>query len=151
MHDHDFHERRWPTLVVRCSVCLAIVASGVWWFVKRERPVMAQQPLALLRDPTARPTARRLAAETLQRADISFVSELVQELREGDTLGRELAALVLGRPECKARTVLEALVQATNDGETCVRRQAVIALGLPWVRGPFGPMATALPTRIWSI
>ena len=54
---------------------------------------------------------------------------LVEELQYGDALGRELAALALGRLGTYADDAVEVLLTANQDLEVNVRRQAVIALG----------------------
>lgn len=118
MDDQDFGDRPWPTRVVPWSICFAIIAVAVWWFLNRERPVTAQLRLAVLRDPTARDFTRRLAAENLGHSDAAVVPELVQELREGDNLGRELAALVLERFIARGciATLPDHAVMALRDG-----------------------------------
>jgi HEAT repeat protein len=82
-----------------------------------------------LGDRTKPVSARRIAAEKLQHADASIVPGLIEELRGGDDLGRELAALALGRMGTKARDAVEVLAEATHDRTADVRRQAAISLG----------------------
>lgn len=125
-----YDQRIWRERLARWCVWSAILAAAAWWYATRERPVTAQQRLATVRNPIEREAARRIAADNLQHADASIVPELMRELATGDVLGRELAALALGRLKLKAEPALEALAQAAHDAEAAaVRRQAVIALG----------------------
>lgn len=127
MRNHE--QRTWVERLAGWCVWSAILAAAVWWFVHRERPSTARQRLAVLCDPTAHANRRRIAADNLQGADVSLVPPLLDELRDGDSVGRELAALALGRQGETADAAIEPLVWAASDREASVRRQAVIALG----------------------
>jgi HEAT repeat protein len=128
MYD-DWEERRWSRRVVKGFVWLAIFTAAACWCYRHEPRVTARQRVAIVRDAAQSVGARRVAADQLERADASIVPELIEELRSGDVLGRELAALALGRLRSKAANAVEPLLQAANDDQTSVRKQAVIALG----------------------
>lgn len=124
------HERRtWHERLAGWCVWSVILAAAAWWFAHRERPVTARERLAVVRDTAAHENRRRIAADYLQHADASIVPELVEELRNGDRVGRELAALALGRLGEKADAAIEPLARAAGDPEAAVRRQAIVALG----------------------
>jgi HEAT repeat protein len=129
----DFEERTWPGRLVRLCGTTVLVVAAVWLLINRERfwppPITAKQRLAVLRDPAQSHSARRIAADNLQHAEASVVPELIQELQHGDSLGREVAALALGRLGTKAGEAGDALTSAVHDPDVNVRRQATIALG----------------------
>ena len=110
MDDDDFTGLRWPGRRRGCF-WLAIVAAAMWWFLGRERPVSARRRVAILRDPAQRASSRYIAADHLQHADTSVVPDLVQTLKKGDALGRELAALAPGRLRHKADAAAGALAE----------------------------------------
>ncbi|HEX7379341.1 MAG TPA: HEAT repeat domain-containing protein, partial [Pirellulales bacterium] len=124
------HERRtWHERIAGWCVWSVILAAAAWWFAHRERPVTARERLAVVRDLAAHENRRRVAADNLQHADASMVPELIEELCNGDRVGRELAALALGRLGKKADAAIEPLARAAGDAEAAVRCQAIIALG----------------------
>lgn len=129
MYEDDFEKRKWPRRVLKLCVWLSLFAAAGWWYDHREKPVTARQRLAIVRDTRQPATARRIAADQLEHDDAAIVPQLMSELRSGDVLGRELAALALGRLRTKAAGAVEALVEATNDDAAAVRLQATIALG----------------------
>ncbi|HVX11637.1 MAG TPA: HEAT repeat domain-containing protein [Pirellulales bacterium] len=140
--DDDFAERTWTGHLVRACFWLAALAAAGWWMVHRERPMTAHQRVAVLRD-SARPlSARRIAADQLERADAAVVPALVQALRESDALGRELAGLALARLGSKAAGAVDELVVAAEDRDVNVRRQAAAALGR--IGAPPGPTIAGL-------
>ncbi|HVX11575.1 MAG TPA: HEAT repeat domain-containing protein [Pirellulales bacterium] len=129
MNDDEFAESWGLGRAVRACFWLAILAAAVWWFVSRERPVSARQQLSIMRDSTRAESVRHIAADRLQHADVAIVSDLIQTLREGDALGRKLAALALGRLGQQADAAAGVLIQATQDPNASVREQAIVALG----------------------
>src|SRR5487761_1755797 len=122
---------RWLTPVVAVLVVAAAIAG--WWLYDRSPPGPTTrsptQNLAIVRDHSERESSRRLAADALQHAPASVVPGLILELQQGDVLGRQLAALCLGRLGAKAEGAASALTAALNDAEPRVREQAAAALG----------------------
>lgn len=120
--------------LARLSVAAAAAALIGWWgfqvFTARGSGTKsAKQQVAVLRNRAEKAFARRVAAEALEQADISIAGELTAELAVGDAVGREMAALVLGRLSDQPAVAIEALIAALQDPSQPVRRQAAIALG----------------------
>lgn len=134
MYDEDSTAARWARWIGRTAVAMAVTGAIAWWFYPN-RPRQGpwsntpRQNLAVLRDRARRESERRVAADALEHADGSIAAELIAELEQGDALGRELAAIALGRLEGKASGAIEPLTVALNDAKPAVRMQAASAFG----------------------
>lgn len=134
MLDSEPDQRHWLQRLVQVAVALAIALVVVWLFVNRQRfspkkPLTPHEQVTTLRDHSQRPSARRFAADALENADASVVPDLIVELKGGDDLGREFAALALGRLGDRAGLATDALKDAVNDPVVHVRLQVTVALG----------------------
>ncbi|HEX7450063.1 MAG TPA: HEAT repeat domain-containing protein [Pirellulales bacterium] len=134
MYDEDSTAARWARWIGRTALAMAVTGAIAWWFYlnrPRQGPWSntPRQNLAVLRDRTRRESERRVAGDALEHADGSIAAELIAELEQGDPLGRELAAISLGRLGGKASGAIEPLTVALNDAVPAVRMQAALALG----------------------
>lgn len=133
--DHvDGEERgasRWVVRLVKVAVVAIATILVVWYALQfrtpRRPPVKSpNQQLAILRNREEKAFARRIAADALTEADGTVVDELMAELSAGDAVGRELAALALGR--LGAESDVDALIAALDDPEAAVHEQAAKSL-----------------------
>lgn len=134
MYDEVSSVARWARWIGRSAVAVIVSGAIAWWFYLNwpQRGPWSKSPrqnLAVLRDLSRRENERRLAGDALEHADASIVPDLIAELEQGDALGRELAALALGRLGAKASASIEPLVATLDDAEPAVRVQAALAVG----------------------
>ncbi|HEX5446236.1 MAG TPA: HEAT repeat domain-containing protein, partial [Pirellulales bacterium] len=134
MYDEDSFAAQWFRWLVRSLLAAgAVAAIGGWYYLNRPQQgpwsKTVQQNLAIVRDHSRRESERRLANDALEHAGASIVPDLTEELTQGDALGRELAALALGRLRSKASAAVEPLTLALTDRESAVRERAAVALG----------------------
>ena len=131
MLDEQSAAGRWVARLVKFSV-VAAATILIAWYALQFRPARrppAKSPseqLAMLRDRKAKAFARRIAADALTEAEGAVVSELTAELSAGDAVGRESAALALGR--LGAEETVDGLIAALDDPELAVRDQAAHSL-----------------------
>lgn len=134
MYDEDSSLVRWARWFARLSaITVVVTVIAGWYYLNRpqrgpwSRP--AEQNMAILRDRSLRETERRVAGDALEHAGAAIVPDLILELRQGDALGRELAATALARLGSKASPAAEPLIAALNDPEPAVRERAAVAVG----------------------
>ena len=133
MLDEESAAKRWGVRLVKVSV-VAGAATIVVWYALQFRPPHrppTKSPtaqLAILRNGTGKAFARRIAAEAIEEADATVIDELKTELSKGDDVGREMAAIALGRVGNEADGALDALIAALDDPRREVRHQAAISL-----------------------
>jgi HEAT repeat protein len=134
MFDEEAVAGRWVLRLLKLAVVAGAAILAGWWLMQLRgsrgptKRSPAQQ-IAVVRNRSEKPLARRIAAERLEDADASIVNQLTGELSSGDAVGRELAAFALGRLEVQDDGAVDALIAALDDPEQTVRRQAAVALG----------------------
>ncbi len=102
MFDEEAVANRWILRSVKLAVATGAVLLAGWWAMqlrgsrgpKKKSPA---QQIAVVRNHSEKPLARRIAAEALEEADASIANPLAKELSSGDAVGRQLAAFALGR------------------------------------------------------
>lgn len=133
--DHvDGEERgasRWVVRLVKVSVVAIATILVVWYALQfrtpRRPPVKSpNQQLAILRNRGEKALRRRIASDALIEVNAAVVGELTAELSAGDAVGRELAALALGR--LGAESDVDTLIAALGDPEAAVHEQAAKSL-----------------------
>ncbi|HUY91817.1 MAG TPA: HEAT repeat domain-containing protein [Pirellulales bacterium] len=134
MFDEESVANRWTVRLVRLSVAaVATIIVGWWAFQllgsRGSGAKSLDQQVAVLRNHEEKAFARRVAAEALEQADVSIADDLTAELTGGDAVGRELAAVALGRLRTEPADAIDGLIAALDDPQQAVRRQAAIALG----------------------
>lgn len=123
----------WGVLLVKLAVCALACTIVVWYALQFRQPPRpptqsAAQHVALLRNRDEKAVRRRIAADSIQKADAAVVQQLTAELLAGDAVGRELAALALGRLDDQDEVVVDALIAALDDSEAPVHDQATNSL-----------------------
>jgi HEAT repeat protein len=124
---------RWILRSLKLTVAAGAVLLAGWWAMQLRgsrgptKKSPAQQ-VAVVRNHSEKAFARRVAAEALEGADASIAGQLTAELSTGDPVGREVAALALGRLRAQADGAVDALIAALDGPELAVRQEATIAL-----------------------
>lgn len=124
---------RWVVLLVRLAVCAFACTIIVWYSLQFRQPAQPPtqspaQQVALLRNRDEKALRRRIAADSIQKADATVIRQLTAELSGGDAVGRELAALVLGRSDAQDEVAVDALIAALDDSAAPVHDQAANSL-----------------------
>jgi len=133
MFDEEAIANRWIMRLVKLAAVAGAVLLAGWWLTQMRPPRVPPkappaQQIAVVRNRSEKALARRVAAEGLEDADASIVDQLTAELSAGDAVGRELAALALGRLDVQDDGAVDALIAALDDPEIEVRQQAALAL-----------------------
>ena len=129
MFDEEAIANRWIMRLVKLAAVAGAVLLAGWWLTQMRPPRVPPKPppaqqVAVMRNRSENALARRVAAEGLEDADAAIVDQLPAELSSADAVGREVAAIALGRLDVQDAGAVNALIAALDGPEIEVRQQA---------------------------